>query len=648
MNRKDRIIFYFIVIAFICVKSEYFFKATRIIDTWEITNIFVSASVAKTHRFLPTLFHLKSPYGGGGDYLYSVFSVPFVAIFGSNIFSIRILSFLLCFFELLLIYYILVKYSKRSLAVVCSLLFILASNFVHSYSLVGMGRHFHLNLFFLTSLLLLLRFKSRKSFLNIFYLSISVGLGVYFYPAFSIAAVIFTLFVISELELTKISGWLRLLLFILVAAFFALVYRHMFIHESLGGILKIPWAFSMRSPKPIWPIDGAVLILKRCFIFLFFLLPDMLSFGYFNSGRAFEIVRSLDRESVFTVIRQLNDFYRAKNQFEIMVFDIYRTTFILTILALFVSCRAKLKIFFKNLVLSAKKEKLSNAETIILVSLLYFLLFIVLYFFNSGSVTTYKYYLIVYISVVIILTAAAVRRMMLLPFLFIMFIMPGAVSLYKTANSKPAYPPLASPVFYADIAVLEYIARSDNSCLREFISLNINTAHTLGYALADAKAARSAVKSLIDELELTELEARLLLEGWMAKVFFNSDMDLKKVEYIINELDDGLIGYLCSGLGEGLVKFFRQKNIFDQDFSEKIKTILSIIDNRYWSYFYQGIGRGLIRMFSSEAYAVIGPYLADKKTAIDYLSIIDQNYIDDFMKGFTSRELWIPVTFERR
>ncbi|MDP8217055.1 MAG: hypothetical protein P9L98_07100 [Candidatus Kaelpia imicola] len=644
MKTKERVLLYFLLLILVLTKLQYLFKAGLLFDTWEMCNLFIANTIVKHRIFLPSFFHLSVPYAGGGDYLYSLLSAPFVYLFGSNIFSIRILTIFLNMVELSLLFYIVNRYWSWREALGASLLFIFCSKYIFIYSIVGMGRHFHLGLFFLLSLFFYLRFKEKKGYLSAVLFGLSMGIGNYFYPAFAVFISIFILFFLLSIDWKRVSDYLKIFIVLSSTILSGLFYKVVFLDFNIAYTFKSTFMLSTHSPKAIFPIDNIFIIVKRFILFLFFLVPDFLSFNLFHTGEYFNLFRDIESLSLVKAFQEIFNLYQSKsNSLDIFYADLYRVIFIL-FFAIIISYILKRAKNFKQFVIGERgrdKKALKNSITALLsvTILVYFFLYIL----NGRSITTYKYYLPLFIPIILALTiVTAWKKSFFLPLLIILLI-PGfnfQLQALKTSDSKGN--PLM-PLYYGDKSTLEFLGDSNNSEQKKLIELNINTAHTLGYILADRSKDCSALRLLAGDISFSDKARRFFWEGWFSKMFLNESIDIDYVKNYLADLKREERFFAFSGIGEALI----QNSIYCPDISEYFKSaerdILKITTIEERVYFYQGLGRGLARLYGSDVYSAKGPYIADKRLFYSYLQMVDRDNITDFINGFLLKELWQPL-----
>ncbi len=644
MSLKYRIVFYFLLFLLILSRLMLLFNIKSIIDTWEIPNLFIAATVIKYHMFSPAFFHVASPYAGGGDYVYSILSVPFVWLFGRNYFSIRILAIVLNSIELLLIYYIFIKYFNFYSAIVVSLLFIFPSEFISHYAAVGMGRHFHLNLFFLLSLLSFIRFKEKKSFKWAAFFGLSIGSGIYFYPAFVVTLPVFLIFFLAEFEWKKLSDYGKLISALCIITVVAIAYKEVLFKLGIHRLLLTPIEL-LSSQKNIMHFDSLLVMFKRYILFLSFLLPDFLSFNFLRSTNVLEIFDTLKEINILSAFQNLinlthNSIYSL---FKVALTDIYRLFLLVSLFFFTLYSFPKLKVLLINLIPFRKKKKYKITDVIISFLVLHFCIYTLLYNVNGTSINTYKYYLPLFVNIIMILAICICYRKTLIVALTMLAIMPGLIFQHEIVNENQArYSKILEPVYYTDIAALEFTVNKNNTIRKKISAFYPVVLHTMGYWQGDADSPPSRVKELAANVCQNEKGVRYLFEGWISQIAVNCRLDMNKIINNVNELNEKEKGYAYSGIGEALIRLCEGENT-DVYTKMNLLKIKDMISARWKPCFYEGMGRGLIRLYASGAYGTRGPLVSDKRLFRFYLQRVEKSYIDNFIQGFNTEDYWNPL-----
>ena len=644
MSLSHRIVLYLLVLLLLIFKLIYFFTSAQF-DLWEFSNILVSSSVISFHRFFPSFFHLVNPYGGGGDYIYSIVSGPFIKTFGPCLFSIRILSLILNLIELLLLFYLVYRYFNFSTAVIASLFFIFPTEYISEASVIGMGRHYHFNFFFLLVLLCFLNFQQSNSLKWLLIFSICAGLGIYFYPAFLFTTIIFLVFMLTNFNWLNWKDYLKYFSAVLLILVIGSGYRVLFFQFPLKSLLYFPLELVKYSPKTVYIEGNFLSILKRFFFLIFFLWPD------FYSGRFLELVGVPYQEFVGHIhcingncFSSIGKYFLIPGQIWEMVFiNMVRLFLLLSFVAFLYRCIKALGKMIFNFFHCKGKKRIPLKDYFLTFLILHLGLYGWLYSFNSKGFTNYKYFLPLFTNILLLFTVLSkinkVTKFIGLPLL----LLPPLVYNFNYFIKAEVNPGLLKPVYYVDYVGIEYLGSKNSQILQKGLKFHPLLSHSLGmiYGYYPSHNVTEGLK-IYNQVCKREREKVEFIKGWFYQLGVSSSLDIEVFKEISQCLRTEEIKYAYIGWGEASVKLIE----FNHFLPDKILKFGIKIPDDMKCYFFQGIGEGLMSFFCMNFNELSYFPLVDVPRYNLYLNIIPDNYITDFLQGFLNKDRWLPVGYQ--
>ncbi|MFH1318877.1 MAG: glycosyltransferase family 39 protein [Candidatus Omnitrophota bacterium] len=613
----------------------------RVLNEAEPGTLFISSSIVNGVMPYLSFFHPNLSFEGGGHFIYALISAPFMLFFGKSYFSLRLAS--LPF--LALIYFLMYKFCNRYFnlrtAVFASLLLVFASEFSSRYSIVGDGRYFHLNLFFICSLYLFSKIREKKDILYYFLFGLICALGVYFYPAFLVSVIVFLLFLFWDIDRRNpysIYGFFIIILWLIVAGNFL--------------ILGTPWnqAFYnaiLWSPKTILPSGDIFLILPRAVITIFLNVPTIL----LTSHRVFFRPVFLELVKVFST-----NFYNLKGGYLNMFLIIFSTALC------FLSWKSKVnfkKIFYKApFFVKRKNNNIPVDEYIVVFLLSHLFMYGTLFSFNS-RITNKLYYLPLGLTVILLiaifLNDLYKKRAYISVFFLFFILIPGGIHQFtnlKIARTKNFYKHYA--YFYQELHMIDLMKNKSISVHRSMCdNMDLRICHTLGlyYCLRSYPPKIKFIQGAFKYISRGQADKlRQLYQGFFVGYGCIRKVNIKDSLQIIGKFDKEFHNYCYMGIGEGIFNLCTTSfGVFDfkkEKDKESIEKIAELIEENYRGYFFTGLGKGLARRFA----VAYSPYITKgavgnifyDKDILNYYSDVAENkgYKDAFLLGFFKRDIW--------
>lgn len=637
---KEKLLFYIFLAFLVLTRIKAIINTMGIIQEAEPTNIFISSCIAKGLMFSRIIFQPNMGHVGGGHLIYNIISAPLMIIFGTSYFSLRLASIIFLVLIYSLTYKFCNKYFGLKTVIFTSLLFIFANSRLTKASIIGDGRHFDYNLFFILSLYFLTKIKERETAVSYLIFGLICGIGVYFEPAFLATVFIFWLFFFWEIYISSPTAILKYL-FIITPVTIAVNFL----------FFGLPWNNLYFIRDLLIPRNNIFSIYTRPF-FIFFDLPKKIFFA--NLGIADNFSQQF-----------LKTLFLTYERLSAGSFGIIHLIFIASFVSLCSIYGPYLKKLMRNsLFFSLKKDYIPVKEYTVLFLLLHLVIYVVLFSFVLHN--NYLYYTPLLLNTILIvgvfLNEIWQRNKYLALSLLCLVLLPGLSFQYvnlKAPITKDFYKHYI--YFYDEDRMVDYVINKPISVHKVMCDkLGKNICRTLGIWYCDHKENESLEPTQKNFEYLSAgnmVKLRYLYQSYIRHFFVNKTKgDIKETLSVIGKIDKRYRNFCYIGLGEGLVfchrfglfpmiPFNEYGFTFEFDFEKDKKMVegfFSYIREDYKRYLFRGIGEGIAKRFA----VAYSPYITKTnlydETILDKYSnmISDKEYKNAFLLGFFNKDIW--------
>jgi hypothetical protein len=629
IQHKEKLVFYSLLIILVITRIKEICGCMMVIQESEQRTLFTASHLINGDIFNPLIFLSGTVHGGAGNLIYSLISLPFIALFGKSYFSLRLASIPLLMLALFINYKFCKKYLSLGVAIFSSLLLIVSSRDLTFYSVAGYGRYFHLNIFFILCLYFLLEIKERKTVLSYLFFGLASGLGIYFYPAFLIYIFLFGIFLFWDINLISLKDLLKsfiIVILVFIAGRFLLKGVSTFRDISIG---------TLGSP------DYRSLIPLRFVGVFIWNLPNVFFFnkGIF-AGFSFPELKTLVSGSISLPISNI---------------EVIRLIFIYSFLFLLWSYKSYLlkMVFNAPFIISKKKHNIPAKEYIIIFILFSLTIYIAMLCTKKNLFGELYYYylpaLLNYILIIAIFLDEIWQKNKYFAIFLVGFILwPGLSFQYE--NLKKPFPRDFYKhylYFYDEHAMQDLVIDRPLPVYREMCDkLNRNICYSIGWWYTDTDKPISLLKEYFEQFANGNInKLRYLYQGY-TKFYIQKKLHGNALEasQLIKEIDKKYWSFCYIGLGEYLVfKFFDKQVFLLEEDKERIEDVINHTDDEYRKYLFIGIGEGIAKRLV----AAYSPYITrdkfyDEKVLKDYLVIAGNNkeYKYAFLTGFFNMDIW--------
>jgi hypothetical protein len=468
----------------------------------------------------------------------------------------------------------------------------------------------------------------------------SVGLGIYFYPAFLISTVVFAIFFLSEIDQRKFREWIKIAGVFFLIFFIGAIHRVLFFQESLVKAFLIYPEILIYSPKTLTPEGGVLTIAKRFLFLLAFFFPNSMSFSL-----PFSI--SLKDASFWNIIKDIiSEYCKSYSLLQISLIGFYELVFLTSIVYLLMISLSNFKKLSFNL-LSRDKRLIENKDYLCLFLVFHFLFYTFLFALNKRGMSEFKYYLPLFVNFILLIALfISKRKKLVIPLSLIMLFPTFFYHYQRVRYPVPPTSGLLLPVFYNHYTVEENLIKKRLSLIKKMIQLSPNVAYTFGDFFAQKERLPLETEDITLLASKTfgqEKEEFYFYEGWFSQIALFNNMDILFLISKIETLEDSKKKYAYAGLGAAVVRVSEKEGYHPYLKICLLRLMRKIIEPDWKPYFYQGLGRGVIRTYAMASYESNSTLLPDIKLFKFYLQNVEPEYIGNFIEGFLTRDWWTPI-----
>jgi len=184
-NKKSKKVFWSVLAVFCLLKITQLLTATESFIAYEETTNGCLANDILSGKLLMGIFNYQAYPHSGGTLIYGLIAVPFFALFGKSIISLKLIPLIFSLITLALWFKIIEKYFDSLMALIFSGFYIFSSDLLCRGELIAWANHCESNLFTISTVWLtaslLEKDEHRKNYAkNLVALGIIAGLGIYF------------------------------------------------------------------------------------------------------------------------------------------------------------------------------------------------------------------------------------------------------------------------------------------------------------------------------------------------------------------------------------------------------------------------------------------------------------------------------------
>lgn len=598
----------------------------RTLDSMEKSNLFFASMMA--HGVSPSLslFRINAAHAGGGSWFFSLLTVPFIWIFGQTYLSLRLTGLVFLAGTYIWGCCLCKRYFGAVTAVVFAVLFLCVSEHVFYLSILGDGRHFHYNFFFLALLYFLLQTRQHKRSSGYVWLGIVSGAGVFFYPAFLVTVVICMLTLLCDI---RTRG--RMVFAGLTAIICSVMLASMFLTENGAWYTNI-YSVLCHSPKTVLLRGNIGDVMHRLWVIWADTLPFMLT----------QYIGTFASSTLWTNIP-------APQGIMIYCFRI----FFLGMLAFFATYI--LWCVLRNRRHSTHTMQWSIINYVIAFLMMHLVIYCSIFAFNDAGMTNWKYYAPIFTNIIlliaIVLSFVWKHNRFCAVVLLVGIIAPGCLFQYHVLTHA-RWDGLwqHGQCFYEPKRLFEHVKKPFKTQQRMCETFPDVFCCTVGrwYGRNDAFLNPVFFGKRFQLLGNNEQKRQYLYEGYFSEKYVQEHGDCTRLMTYINALDDGMHAACYRGIGQGVVLSFYDEarggdSFYDVDeahlmrSAKKIVSIANQIPSNMKDSFFYGIGNEFARQFAI-AYAprsLIGAFLD-----MYMQHVADMNSQAAFLAGFYDTKIW--------
>ncbi|MFC1808540.1 hypothetical protein ACFL3D_00255 [Candidatus Omnitrophota bacterium] len=596
-----------------------------LINGAEIYTMFVAVLFAHDVPPVRAIFQHDISYGGGGSFLYCIASSLFIRTIGDTFIALRITSCLIIILLGIVIWIFCARWLTKRVGALMLLFLLIPSKVVSGMYIVGEGRHFDANIFFVVQLLLFIEAVKKKSIALYLLLAVVLGFAVYYYPGniFTAGVTLCALTIVSivhrKARITHIVGIIMLLLSVYFAG--------RYLHTGMGGVRAL-LDVCFNSPKTLTLPDAN--LAKSLVVAILNTVGVFFAHGNFMST-TFDVQKLLGVSIGSGTIATLFAIIVVAMSYVWLLFSVQKST--------------------KNVFCKGGRKNDKDFSTLLINYYLvfYVALFYLLYACNPMGVDNHKYLMFMYAPWLLIISQALARLYTKNKLAVIIcvscLLFFNQINLFREISSFDLNNiHKHSTYYYQEKCTMEMLdGQSDRMLIKMYETFPQCAAYTVGRYLYYSHNVK-----LLSMLSGDREKQHLCYQGFAA-AYTEKEEEGYDVDLILNELSEESLDAWYRGVGNGVMYSLSNHGINFSNFitarseryAAKIQDSAEKVPFRFKRQFYYGMGEGIARLYV-QPYQPKLQYVKSAEDAIaqyarDY-SIAE--YADAMIEGFNRNIVW--------